>query len=204
MIPMLATVEEQTLSELQKLQAGLEYSFGDQELADLKNAASRRCARVNATLPGTPEHLAATQDLLGTTQDDVDIEPGFQCDNGRNIHVGARFVANYGVRILDVAEVFIGDYVMIGPGTLISTVGHPLSPARRRNKAAYAHPVRIGNDVWIGGNASIMPGVTIGDNVVIGAGAVVTHDIPSNSLALGVPARVVRELEDDVSERPLF
>ena len=192
------TATASTMTELEKLKAGLEYSFGDAELAALKDTASTRCARVNATLPGTPEHLSAVQELLGTEQDDVDIEPGFQCDNGRNIHVGERFVANYGVKILDVAEVTIGDFVMIGPNTLISTVGHPLSPLKRRDKAAYAHPVTIGDDVWIGGNVAIMPGVTIGSNVVVGAGAVVTKDVPANSLVLGVPARVVKTLEDDV------
>ena len=86
---------------------------------------------------------------------------------------------------------------MIGPNTLITTVGHPLSPKGRRNYLAFAKPVKIGNDVWIGGNVTILPGITIGNNVVIGAGAVVTHDIPDNSLAMGVPARVVRQLDDD-------
>jgi maltose O-acetyltransferase len=104
------------------------------------------------------------------------------------------------VTILDIAPVYIGDYVMIGPNTLIATVGHPLSPAKRREHMSQAAPVTIGNDVWIGGSCTILPGVTIGDNVVVGAGAVVTKDVPSNSVVVGVPARVVKTIENDVDE----
>ena len=87
---------------------------------------------------------------------------------------------------------------MIGPNVLITSVGHPLSPKKRRQQLAQASSIKIGNDVWIGGNTTILPGITIGNNVVIGAGAVVTKDIPDDSLALGVPAKVVRELENDL------
>ena len=90
---------------------------------------------------------------------------------------------------------------MIGPNTLIATVSHPLSPAKRRAHFAFAKPIRIGSDVWIGGNATILPGVTIGNNVVVAAGAVVTKDVPDNTLMAGVPAKKIRELEDDVAER---
>lgn len=86
---------------------------------------------------------------------------------------------------------------MIGPNTLITTVGHPLSPAKRRKHLGIAKPVTIGNDVWIGGNVTILPGVTIGNNVVIGAGAVVNRDIPDNSVAVGVPAKIVKPIEND-------
>ena len=88
--------------------------------------------------------------------------------------------------------------VMIGPHTLITTVGHPLSPAKRRMYCAIAKPIHIGNDVWIGGNVTIMPGLTIGNNVVIAAGAIVTKDVPDNSLVAGVPAKKIRDLENDV------
>lgn len=89
---------------------------------------------------------------------------------------------------------------MIGPGTLISTVNHPLTPMGRRQHLGIAKPVRIGNDVWIGGNVTILPGVTIGNNVVVAAGAVVTKDIPDNTLVVGVPAKKIRDLEDDTKE----
>ena len=136
----------------------------------------------------------------GNRREQFTVLPVFHCDNGKNIHVGDNFFANYNVTILDNREVTIGDNVLIGPHTLIATVGHPLSPAARRKRRAIAKPVRIGNDVWIGGNATILPGVTIGNNVVIAAGAVVTEDVPDNTLAAGVPARKIRELENDVSD----
>ena len=136
-------------------------------------------------------------EILDKTIKEMDslIEKTFSCDNGKNIHIGDNFTGNFNLTILDVREVYIGDNVMIGPNTLITTVGHPLSPKGRRTQLAIAEPVTIKNDVWIGGNVTILPGVTIGENVVIGAGAVVTKDILDNSLALGVPAKVVRKLE---------
>lgn len=97
----------------------------------------------------------------------------------------------YNVTILDIAQVTIDDYVMIGSNTLISTVGHPLSPMGRRKHLGIAKPVIIGNDVWIGGNVTILLGVTIGNNVVVAAGAVVTKDVPDNCLVVGVPAKVL-------------
>lgn len=126
--------------------------------------------------------------------------PVFFCDNGKNIHAGDDFIANYNVTILDIAPVRMGNHVMIGPGTLITTVGHPLSPAKRRRHASIAKPVVIGNDVWIGGNCTILPGVTIGNNAVIAAGAVVTKDVSDNCVAGGVPARVIKTISDDTQE----
>ena len=120
------------------------------------------------------------------------------CDSGKNIYVGDQFLANYNVTILDIMPVRIGDYVMIGPNTLITTVGHPLSPMGRRKHLGIAKPVHIGNDVWIGGNVTILPGITIGNNVVIAAGAVVTKDVPDNCLVGGVPAKKIKDIENDV------
>ena len=128
------------------------------------------------------------------------IQPTFNCDNGKNISVGEDFIANYNVTILDIAPVHIGEYCMIDPNTLISTVGHPLSPKGRRAKMANSKPITVGNDVWIGGNCTILPGVTIGNNVIIAAGAVVTKDIPDNCIAAGVPAKVIKQLENDIED----
>ena len=94
----------------------------------------------------------------------------------------------------------IGDHVMIGPGSLITTVGHPLSPAGRRKHLGQMQPVNIGNDVWVGGNCTILPGVTIGSNVVIAAGAVVTKDVPDNCVVGGIPAKVISTIENDLEE----
>nr|WP_288193368.1 sugar O-acetyltransferase [uncultured Methanobrevibacter sp.] len=138
--------------------------------------------------------------MLGRIGDKVEIMRPFQCDNCKNITIGNNFTGNYNLVILDCNKVTIGDNVMIGPNTLITSVGHPISPKGRREHLGVTDPVTIGNDVWIGGNVTILPGVTIGDNVVIGAGAVVTKDIPDNSLAVGVPARVIKEIENDLEE----
>lgn len=139
--------------------------------------------------------LAAIKELLGSTGENVYIQPNFNCDYGKNIHVGEDFLTNYNVTILDIAPVHIGNYVMIGPNTLITTVGHPLSIQGRREKKAYGKPVTIGDDVWIGGNCTILPGVSIGNNVVVAAGAVVTKDVPDNCVVAGIPAKVIKQLE---------
>ena len=144
------------------------------------------------------ERTAVINTLFGSAGENATVLPVFNCDCGRNIHVGKNFLANYNVTILDVAPVNIGDYVMIGPNTLITTVNHPLSPLGRRRHLGIAKPVNIGSDVWIGGNVTILPGVTIGSNVVIAAGAVVTKDIPDNCLAAGIPASIIKQLENDI------
>ncbi|MCM1507995.1 MAG: sugar O-acetyltransferase [Ruminococcus flavefaciens] len=125
---------------------------------------------------------------------------GFNCDYGLHISVGKNFLANYNVTILDIAPVTIGDYVMTGPNTLITTVNHPLSPMGRRKHLGIAKPVTIGNDVWIGGNVTILPDVHIGNNVIIAGGAVVTKDVSDNCVVGGVPAKFIKSLEDDTNE----
>lgn len=186
------------MTELEKLEAGLEYCYDDPEVAALKTNAIRQCRAYNAI---DDEDFAAQyahlKRVLGSVGEKVWIAKTFNCDNGKNIHIGSNFTGNYNLTILDIREVRIGDNVMIGPNTLITTVNHPLDPAGRRRHLGIAKPVVIGDNVWIGGNVTILPGVTIGNNVVIGAGAVVTKDIPPNSLALGVPARVVRQMGND-------
>ena len=187
------------MTEQEKLDAGLPYDFWDEEVCAGKGRAVKLCARLEKLPPNDLTLLdSLIRELFGKVGKNPYISPGFHCDNGLNITVGDNFLANYSVTILDIAKVTIGDYVMIGPNTVITTVNHPLSPADRRRHIGIAKPVTIGNDVWIGGNVTILPGVTIGNNVVIAAGAVVTKDVPDNSLAGGVPARILREIEDDI------
>ncbi len=118
----------------------------------------------------------------------------FRCDYGCNIHIGNNFFANFNLTILDEAPVCIGDNVFIGPNVSIYTACHPLDPVSRNTGAEWAEPVTIGNSVWIGGNVTILPGVTIGDNCVIGAGSVVTKDVPAGTLAAGNPARRIKDI----------
>lgn len=189
------------MTELEKLDAGLEYDFWDEGVNERKLRAIRVCQKLNA-MPQEDEAARepVIRELLGAAGENPSVGPNFQCDYGLHITVGKNFLANYNVTILDIAPVKIGDYVMIGPNTLITTVGHPLSPLGRRKHLGKAEPVTIGDDVWIGGNVTILPGVTIGSNVVVAAGAVVTKDVPNNCVVGGVPARVLRELENDVED----
>lgn len=123
----------------------------------------------------------------------------FYCDYGYHIHIGKNFFANTNLVILDGADVSIGDNVFIAPNVGIYTAGHPLDAERRNAGLEYAYPIRIGNDVWIGGNVVILPGVSIGDGAVIGAGSVVTRDIPAHTVAVGNPCRVMRSLTPNPS-----
>ena len=184
---------------MEKMLAGLEYCYDDEEISLMKLHAIENANIFNSLAEDDLDRQhEVLSDILGSVGEKVWIAKRFCFDNGRNIHIGNNFTANFNLTILDIKEVYIGDNVMIGPNTTITTVGHPLSPKDRRAHLAQGSEIRIGNDVWLGANVTILPGVTIGDNVVVGAGAVVTKDIPPNSLALGVPARVVKELENDL------
>ena len=134
--------------------------------------------------------------ILGRTGRFAHVEPPFHCDYGYNIEVGENFFANYNLTVLDVARVRIGANAQIAPNVSIYTAGHPIHPDSRNSGYEYGIDVTIGDNVWLGGNACVMPGVTIGNNVVIGAGSVVTKDIPDNVIAVGNPCRVVREITE--------
>lgn len=184
-------------TEKEKMLAGELYFAGDPELAADRNRAKDLCFRLNQTRPSesmTREAILA--ELLGTWQGDAEILSPFYCDYGYNIHLqGRHFFANHNLVILDCAEVTFGEGVLIGPNCGFYTAGHPLDAERRAQGEEYAKPIRVGNNVWFGGGVQVMPGVEIGDNCVIGAGSVVTHSIPANSLAMGSPCRVVRSLD---------
>lgn len=190
-----------SITELEKLDAGLEYDFWDEAVNARKLHAAETCARLE-TISATneAEREAVVRELFGSTGEAPSVLPGFKCDNGKNIYVGDQFLANYNVTILDIAPVTIGNYVMIGPNTLITSVNHPLSPRKRRQHLGQAKPVTIGNDVWIGGSCTILPGVTIGNNVVVAAGAVVTKDVPDNCVVGGVPAKILKPLDNDLTD----
>ena len=190
--------------EEKKLDAGLEYDFWDEGVNSRKLGAIRFCRELRKLQDADvseEEQAELIRQYFGSVGRDVTLCPGFMCDSGKNIHVGDQFLANYNVTILDIMPVHIGDYVMIGPNTMISTVNHPITPMGRRKHLGIGKPVIIGNDVWIGGNVTILPGVTIGNNVVVAAGAVVTKDVPDNCLIGGVPAKIIRKIENDVETK---
>lgn len=136
------------------------------------------------------------KELLGDMGDGIWIEPPVNMAYGKNVHIGNYFYANFNLVIVDDIDVYIGEHVMIAPNVTITPTGHPVDPDLRKPGTQFSIPVRIGNNVWIGSNAVILPGVTIGDNSVIGAGSVVTHDIPKNVVAVGNPCRVLREINE--------
>ncbi|MFD1418145.1 sugar O-acetyltransferase [Companilactobacillus keshanensis] len=184
------------MKEIEKLDAGLEYYFLDDEVAKRKARAARLCQEFNAIPATEPEkQTKKIKEIVGSHGQRISVQANFNCDNGLNIHVGEDFLSNYNLTILDIAPVNFGHNVMIGPNVDIYTVNHPMTAKGRSEYKAIARPVNIGNDVWIGGKVSIMPGVNIGNNVVIAAGAVVTKDVPDNTLIGGVPAKIIKKLD---------
>lgn len=187
------------MTELEKLDAGLAFDVNDPEVDARKIHAVKGCQALEAIDATDREGKEkAIRELFGKVGKNPNVLTGFHCDNGTNIEVGDEFLANYGVTILDIAKVKMGNNVWIGPDSLICTINHPLDPAGRRKHLGIAKPITMGNDVWLGGNVTVLPGVTIGNNVVVAAGAVVTKDIPDNTLVAGVPAKKIRDLENNV------
>lgn len=179
----------------QRMLAGDPYRADDPVLV----AASRRAMALTDAYNRTSASDVARrrsilEHLLGSIGEDTEIRAPFHCDYGTQIHVGSRTFANFGLVVLDVARVTVGDDVQIGPRVQLLAATHPVDPEPRRAKWESGAPVTIGDNVWLGGGVVVCPGVTVGADTVVAAGAVVTRDLPPQVLAAGVPARVVRPL----------
>lgn len=182
--------------------AGLAYQ-SDASVMEEQAVSRRILQKLNFMDRSDFEGIAAVvKELLGKSEGAF-INPPFYCDYGKNIEVGKNFFANYNCTILDVAKVKIGDNCQMAPNVAIYTAGHPIHPATRNSLYEYGKPVTIGDNVWIGGNTVICPGVQVGNNVVIGAGSVVTKDLPDWCIAAGNPCRVIRKITD-ADKRKLF
>jgi maltose O-acetyltransferase len=174
-------------SELEKMLAGELYRPHDPEIQERLAAAAAWVVRYNASRPA--ERAGLLREGLGNVGERVEVRPPFFCDYGFNIRLGAGVFLNFNCVILDVVAVEIGERTQIGPAVQIYAADHPRDPAQRRAGVEFARPVRIGRNVWIGGGAIILPGVTVGDDAIIGAGSVVTRDVQAGATVLGNPAR---------------
>lgn len=183
-------------SNREKMIAGEMYTAADRELIFLRWRSQRLCRKINrfSTMPFYFLRKHWLKKLFGNCGKDAYIEAPFHCDYGFNISVGDRFYANAGCVFLDVTPITIGNNVMLGPHVQLYAATHPASAQQRLTGEECGVPIQIGDNVWIGGNTVIMPGVTIGDNSVIGAGSVVTKSIPANVIAFGNPCRPQKEL----------
>ena len=150
----------------------------------------------NLPIKDVEKRTEIIKQILGKTGEHIQIEPDFWCDYGSLITVGENFYANHNLVILDGGTVTFGDNVFIGPSCGFHTAGHPTDNNMRNKGLEYTQPIKVGHDVWIGAGVQVMPGVTIGDNVVIGGGSVVVKDIPANSIAVGNPCKVIRTIEE--------
>jgi maltose O-acetyltransferase len=181
-------------SERERMLAGELYDPLDPELAAARVRARDLCQTLNATREAdTDERRRILIDLFAAGGDEVWMQPPFYCDYGSNIFLGKRVFFNFNCVVLDVCRVEIGDFTLFGPAAQIYTATHPLEAELRRTRE-FAKPVTIGSDVWVGGAAVILLGVTIGSRSVIGAGSVVTRDVPDDVFAAGNPCRVIRPL----------
>lgn len=187
------------MTEREKMLAGQLYDANfDKELIAMRAACQALCHKLNA-LPPTEEQARAelVRQILGKVEGCATIVSPFVCDYGSNISVGDGFFLNAGAVILDEAAVTFGRNVFIGPQCGFYTALHPLDAARRNAGLEYARPITVGDDVWIGGHVTVLPGVTIGSGAVIGAGSVVTRNIPPRVVAVGNPCRVLREITEE-------
>ena len=188
--------EGDTRSQRERMVAGDLYLADDPQLVQESRRAEALTKEYNESSPFDPaRRMRILGDLLGSIGEEAEIRPPFYCDYGFHIHIGARTFVNFGLFAIDVAEIRIGDDVQIGPSVQLLTPTHPLEPEPRRAKWEAAKPIAIGDNAWLGGGVVVCPGVTIGQDTVVGAGAVVTGDLPPGVLAVGNPARVVRPVE---------
>lgn len=187
------------MTEKEKMLRGIVYDANnDPDLLRERELAKDLCFVFNQLRPSAvSEQEKILKNLLGETKGEFTVIAPFYCDYGYNITLGDHFFANHNTVILDGAKVTFGDNVFVAPNCGFYTAGHPIDTERRNAGLEYAHPITVGDNVWIGAGVHVLPGVTIGSNVVIGAGSVVNKDIPDNCVAAGNPCRVIRSITEE-------
>lgn len=186
------------MTEYQKMISGELYNANDAELTRMRKEARDFLTQMNQSAQDIRdgERLQICAKLFGKMGKGLWLQSPFYCDYGKNIELGENVYFNFNCVILDVAKVFIGSNVMMGPNVQIYTAGHPLDMQKRRDAQEFGKTIRIGNDVWIGGSAILCPGVTVGDRSVIAAGAVVTKDVPADVVVGGNPAKLIKKIKE--------
>ncbi len=183
------------MSEKEKMLSGEFYNPLDSELINERVKCKLLCQEYNnIQYDDIEKREKILKQILGKTKEKFFIEQPFICDYGYNIEIGENFYSNHNLVILDCAKVKFGDNVFIAPNCGFYTAEHPLNAETRNKGSEYAKPIIIGNNVWIGGGVQILSGVTVGNNSVVAAGAVVTKNVPDNSVVAGVPAKVIKFL----------
>lgn len=186
------------MNQKERMLNELPYQAWKDGLSEERKENKRKVYRYNKLSPDEEkEQDRLIREIVGKCGETIWVEQPFHCDYGYNIEVGNNFYSNYNLTILDVGKVIIGENVMIAPNVSLYTAGHPLHPDARNSGYEYGIGITIGDNVWIGGNTVVNPGVHIGNNVVIGSGSVVTKDIPDNALAVGNPCKVIRFLTEE-------
>lgn len=181
----------------ERMQSGKLYFCTDEEIANEQTQCLEIVYDYNHTRPSeSQKREQILKKLLAEIGENCYIEPPLHANWGKYTHFGSNVYANFNLTLVDDTDIFVGDNVMIGPNVVIATAGHPVNPALRLQAAQFNISVHIGNNVWIGAGAIVLPGVHIGDNSVIGAGSIVTKDIPANVVAVGNPCRVLREINE--------
>ncbi len=181
-----------------KMHTGELYLPGDEEIIDEQMECLERLYDFNATRPKEQEkRQELLKEMFAEIGTDCYIEPPFHANfGGRHVHFGKNVYANFNLTLVDDSHIYIGDYTMIGPNVTIATAGHPLLPELREKGYQYNKQIRIGRNCWLGAGVVVVPGITIGDNVVIGAGSIVTRDLPSNVVAVGNPCKILRKIDE--------
>lgn len=181
----------------ERMQSGKLYFCTDEEIANEQTQCLEILYDYNHTRPSeSQKREQILKKLLAEIGESCYIEPPLHANWGKYTHFGSNVYANFNLTLVDDTDIFVGDNVMIGPNVVIATAGHPVDPALRLQAAQFNISVYIGNNVWIGAGAIVLPGVHIGDNSVIGAGSIVTKDIPANVVAVGNPCRILREINE--------
>ena len=184
------------MTNLEKMHSGDIYAPGDDEIMELQTACLEKLYDYNMTRPSEVEKRAKMlKEMFAEIGEDCYIEPPLHANwGGKHCHFGKYVYANFNLTMVDDTHIFVGDGTMFGPNVVLATAGHPILPCLREKQYQFNMPIHIGKNCWLGAGVIVMPGVTIGDNSVIGAGSIVTKDIPANVVAVGNPCRVLREI----------